>query len=73
MKNFFQRDALKQEISILSKLDHPNLIRLFTTIQGTSRIHLITDFVPGRSLLQHIRKKQEKRIETEDECRMIFR
>lgn len=47
-----------QEISILSKLDHPNIIKLIHCFQDKRQIHLIFEYVEGaQTLHEHIRNK----------------
>ena len=52
----FRREALRQEIKILTHCDHPNILKLYSSFEDQSKIHLITEYLPGRTLNQHIRK-----------------
>ena len=73
MTDSYRRDALKKEIEILKTLDHPNVIRLIETIETSTRINIVMEYVKGKSLYQYIRKKPGMKIGNENECKQIFR
>ncbi|KAI4355327.1 hypothetical protein L6164_004110 [Bauhinia variegata] len=49
-------ENLLKEISILSTIDHPNIIRLFEAIQTQDRIYLVLEFCGGGDLDAYIRR-----------------
>ena len=63
---------MKREISILSRLDHPNLIKLYDSIDQSTKVSLIMEYVKGRSLYSYIKKRPRMRI-SEEEAKVIFR
>jgi len=65
--------SLQQEISVLSELHHPNIIRLFGTYVEQDTYYLATEKMEGGELLDRIVQKEfynEK--EARDICRILF-
>ncbi|XP_028752259.1 serine/threonine-protein kinase ATG1a isoform X2 [Neltuma alba] len=50
-------ENLLKEISILSTIDHPNIIRLFDVIQTNDRIYLILEYCNGGDLATYIHRR----------------
>jgi len=48
---------LKKEIEILKKLDHPNIIKLYDSIDTGIKVNLVMEYVQGKSLYSFLRKK----------------
>jgi [calcium/calmodulin-dependent protein kinase] kinase len=50
---------VQQEMAIMKKLDHPNVLKLFEIIDNPaeSKLYLITEFVKNGTLASRIRKK----------------
>ncbi|XP_057531813.1 serine/threonine-protein kinase ATG1a [Amaranthus tricolor] len=53
-KNF--NDNLRKEISILSNISHPNIIRLFEAIETEERIYLVLEYCDGGDLGAYIHR-----------------
>ncbi|KAJ6710229.1 SERINE/THREONINE-PROTEIN KINASE UNC-51-RELATED [Salix koriyanagi] len=49
-------DSLLTEISILSTINHPNIIRLFEFIETEDRIFLVLEYCDGGDLAGYIRR-----------------
>ncbi|KAE9593598.1 putative protein kinase Group-Pl-3 family [Lupinus albus] len=49
-------ESLFKEISILSTINHPNIIRLFQTIQTNDRIYLVLEYCGGGDLGAYIHR-----------------
>ncbi|KAF7843737.1 serine/threonine-protein kinase ATG1a isoform X1 [Senna tora] len=49
-------ESLLKEISILSTINHPNIIRLFEAIQTNDRIYLILEYCNGGDLATYIHR-----------------
>ncbi|KAF3964231.1 hypothetical protein ACB098_06G214500 [Castanea mollissima] len=49
-------ENLLKEISILSTIDHPNIIRLFEAIETKDRIYLVLEYCDGGDLAAYINK-----------------
>ncbi|KAM1470430.1 hypothetical protein ACFX11_041148 [Malus domestica] len=50
-------DNLLKEISILSTINHPNIIRLFEAIQTKDRIYLVLEYCDGGDLAAYIHRQ----------------
>jgi serine/threonine protein kinase len=61
----------EREIRILTKLDHPNIVRLFKTVENQKSLNLVLEYVSGCSLMTFLKKKHGKRVD-EAEARKIF-
>jgi hypothetical protein len=62
--------ALKQEISILNDMDHPNILKLIETFSTIETHYLVTELVEGGELFDRI---VEKTCYTESEARDVSR
>ena len=51
---------LKNEIEILSQLDHPNIVNYYCTIETYSNFNILMEFVSEKSLYQVLLKEREK-------------
>ena len=61
-------DVLDNELSILRKLDHPNLVRLHEIYRDEKYFHFVTEFLSGGELYSHIQRRGPL---TETEASMI--
>ena len=72
--NLTDYDTLMSEIEILSKLDHPNIIKLFEIFENEKYIYLIMELCTGGELFNKIIEKTENgEIFNEREAANIFR
>jgi serine/threonine protein kinase len=72
LENPGRQRAVKSEINILTKLQHPNIIQLFEVIESNNHLNLILEYVPGPSLQFYLKSKQRKMLR-ESEARVMFR
>lgn len=63
--------ALKEEIAILMKIDHPNIIKLYDVIEDEGSIMLAMEYIPGGSLKDYLKRKSNRKI-SEQETRKYF-
>ena len=63
---------VKREISILRKIDHAHIIKLYHAIEDKRQIHLVMDFVGHLSLYHYLKSKPDRRLE-ESEGKRFFR
>ena len=67
-------NKFKNEINILSKVDHPNIIRLFEIFEDDKHCSLIMEECTGGELFQRILEKAEKdEAFTEKEAATVFK
>jgi serine/threonine protein kinase len=45
MNDSYRREALKKEIEILKKIDHPNVIKLYDAVDTGMKVNLIMEYV----------------------------
>jgi calcium-dependent protein kinase len=50
---------MMREVSVLSKLDLPNIMKIYEVIESPSAYHIITEFIPGGELLEIICKEKK--------------
>ena len=63
----------KDEISILSKSDHPNIIKLYKIYESNRSLYLIMEFCKGGELIKRIAERaQNKKMYTEKDAAEIF-
>lgn len=48
------KKLLRREIEILSTLDHPNIIKLYSIYEDIKYFHLVTEYCPGGELFERI-------------------
>jgi serine/threonine protein kinase len=63
-------DFIKNEIDILSKIDHPNVIKFKEILRTTNNFYLIYEFCNGGDL-EHLLKK--KKLLSEKESKIILK
>ena len=49
---------LRQEISLLQELDHPNIVRFIQVLYSSSNCYLITEYCEGGNLEKYISQKE---------------
>lgn len=62
----------EREIKILTKLNHPNIIKLYKTVENQKSLNLILEYVSGCSLMSYVKKRHNKKLD-ESEARRIFK
>lgn len=66
------QQAVHNEITTLSELRHPNIMRLYEVIDQRLQVHLVMELCTGMPLYHHIKKLPDQRMEPEL-CKTIFR
>ena len=58
-------DMIMEEVSILNRLDHPNIVKYYETYNDQKYIYLVMEFIPGKPLFDRI-TAQENQTFSED-------
>jgi tRNA A-37 threonylcarbamoyl transferase component Bud32 len=72
LNDVHKKKNVKREISILQNIDHPNIIKLYKTIDTVTQLHLVTEFVGTQSLHSYLKPKPSRRL-PEAEAKKIFK
>lgn len=57
--------CLIEEVKILRSVDHPNIVKYFETYEEDTKIHIVTEYIPGLNINEIIHYK--KKVFSEDE------
>jgi serine/threonine protein kinase len=64
-------DAIKEEIKILSRLDHPNIIKYYETFESPNFIYLVSELCRGGELFDYITQREGEM--TEADCAKLIK
>lgn len=67
-----RKNSVNREIQILQSLSHPNIVKLYETIDTTKQLYLVFELIKGRSLYSYLKSKNPRRLD-ESEARRIFK
>ena len=67
----YQFDLLKSEVSILSDLDHPNIVKYFGTFEDDFYIHILMEYLKGHDLNKIIALKKYTGFDEKDMAKII--
>lgn len=59
MNDSILRDMIINEIQILKKLEHPNIIKMIKMLKSTNNIYLVYEFLNGGTLRNYIKEKRK--------------
>ena len=68
-----QYELIQSEINILSKLDHPNIVKYFGTFEDDFYLHIMMEYLQGHDLFKIITLKDYTKIEEKDMSQIIFK
>jgi NIMA (never in mitosis gene a)-related kinase len=66
-----ERTATEQEASLLSKLQHPNVISFWESFKSADAIYIVMEFADGGDLDQYLKARRGKYL-TESEITRLF-
>ena len=72
---FMDQNKLKnvqREIQILHKLNHPNILKLYESIETETYIYLILELIKGFSLSDYVKRRPDRRLEESEACRIFY-
>ena len=55
--NITKENKLLEEIEVLKKMDHQNIVRIFEFYEGEKYIYMVTEFIEGNDLFKLIKKE----------------
>jgi len=61
-----------KEIKILTKADHPNIIKLHESIDTSKYVYLATEYISGPSLLKYLKSKPNRQMQ-ESEVKSLWK
>ena len=67
-----QYELIQSEINILSKLDHPNIVKYFGTFEDDFYLHIMMEYLQGHDLFKIITLKDYTKIEEKDMSEIIY-
>ena len=59
--NIINLNKLKNEISIMSKIDHPHIIKLYEVYESNRSLYLIMELCKGGDLFKHIMERAQNK------------
>ena len=74
LSNASRKRSVTREINLLKKLDHPNIVKLFESIDTRKSLNLVMEHVEGISLYEYVKMKNlEGRFLPEHEVKEIIK
>ena len=67
-----RKERVVQEISILKKLDHENLVKFYDTFDSPKHLYLVMELIHGKSLHQYLKMRPLKKL-PESEAIKLFK
>jgi calcium-dependent protein kinase len=71
LNNEVDKDALRNELNILKRLHHPQIVRVIASYEDKEQMYMVMQFCKGKSLYEHLYK--DKHEFKEEEIRKIIR
>lgn len=65
-------EAIKEEVKILTKLDHPNIVKYYETYDDVKYMYLVMEYCPGGELFDKI-ANQKNQMFSEKEAAHIMK
>ena len=61
-----KKRSVSREISLLQRLDHPNIVKFYESIDTNKTINLVMEHVKGKSLYTYLKEKKYRRIDEKE-------
>ncbi len=72
IKDIQRKKAVRREIRLMKRLNHPNIAILYEAIETDDQVILVLEYVPGGSTHGFLKSKPNRRMAEED-ARRIYR
>lgn len=74
LSNESRKRSVSREIQLLKRLNHPNIVKLYESIDTRKSLNLIMEHVEGKSLYEYVKEKNYSgRFIPEEEVKEIIR
>lgn len=67
-----RRRSVAREIAIMKKIDHESIVKMYTSFDNPHSIHIVMQYVRGRSLYQFLKERPGKKM-PENEAKIIIK
>lgn len=67
-----RRKSVTREISIMKRIQHPNIVKMITSFDNPHSIYIVMEHVKGRSLYQYLKERPGKRLNEDDAKNVIL-
>ena len=67
-----RRKSVHREIAIMRRMNHPNIVQMFSTFDNPHSIHIVMEHVKGKSLYQYLKEQPMKRMPESQAKAIIF-
>jgi len=57
LSNASRKRSVSREIMLLKRLDHPNIVKLYDSIDTRKSLNLIMEHIEGKSLYEYVKEK----------------
>ena len=57
LSNASRKRSVSREIALLKRLDHPNIVKLYDSIDTRKSLNLIMEHIEGKSLYDYVKEK----------------
>lgn len=72
LNNPEKKKSVTREINLLQKLDHPNIVKFYESIDTNKTINLVMEHAKGKSLYSFLKARPYRRVE-ERQAKVIFK
>lgn len=72
LNNPEKKKSVSREISLMQRLDHPNIVKFYESIDTNRTINLVMEHIKGKCLYSYLKMRKHRRVD-EIEAKIIFR
>ncbi|KRX09291.1 Protein kinase-like domain [Pseudocohnilembus persalinus] len=67
-----KKKNVQREINILSKLDHPNIIKMIKQIENSRTINIVMEYIGDKSLYQFLKEQKNRKLDEKTAKKIFF-